>query len=623
MSYNEKPQIKLYNYENDSFILQAIVDDYESCSWRRTKYEAGEFTIEINYNLPNSQLFEKGMFIQFSSDSKDFGFVQNIIDAVGEEGKASQIRTITGYDCRYLFKRRIIRELNSTDVWTMTNSGEICMRNLIADQCGVNADSKRQLPITNTIPETGIGNEYTVSEAYSNLYDVLVTIATQSEVMWFVEFEDGALVLNCYEGDDLSSTVRLDTDYESLQNGQYNDSYDSFSNAVYVGGQGSGEGREIYEGESLDEDGNTPSGFERFESWDDCSTLTTESEYETEANSMLSEYAQTLTLTGAGLAKSPYVYKKEYDVGDIVTVKFNNITTTVEIQSVTEHWMKGSYNLEFEFGKPVKSLTRQLELLLSQIQSFQATSSATTTSSVKYYTIPDDTEMASDEVTYDTIGFEGTIGSNGNTFTLYQDGKTGAKSYHVYIKALGSSGGKLTLTTGVQGSSALELSSGTYVVIIYVDTEGNVTTTGSTNDSAVSSVTTYSSSKIETLISDTVSGLTVSSIGGSGKYIESISETNGKISATAQTMDYPLKYESVQLTFSDYTWAQKGDWYRVNIPISDLTEHTILFIAQSYWSGGNIVISQLDNWSTTLQLISSQDLSNSNNYCIIRLFYKV
>lgn len=531
MSYKNKPQIKLYSYTDSAFVLQYIVDDYQSCTWSRKQFEAGQFIIQINFNLPNSQLFEKGMFVQFGTDSKDFGFITNIADAVGAEGKQSQMRTITGYDCRYLFHQRIIRTLNSTDTWTMTGSGELCMRNLIADQCGVNADSKRQLPITNTIPETGTGNEYTVSEAYSNLYDVLVTIATQSECMWFVEFINGALVLNFYEGNDLTATVRLDTDYESLQNGDYTDSYDNFSNAVYVGGQGSGSGREIYEGESTDDEGNSPSGFERFESWDDCATLTDSEEYATEATSMLNEYSQTLTLTGAGLAKSPYEYKEQYDVGDTVKVKFNGIESNVQIQGVTETWNKGSYSLAFEFGKPVKSLQRQLSLLIKKIQNYSATSGATTVTSVKYYDVSTETEMASDEVTYDTIGFTGTI-STDKTFTLYLNGKTGAKNYMVYVKNL--SGGKVTLTTGVANASTVTLNEGTYCVEIYVDEDGNITsgtlivdTVESGNNNAVSS----------SAVASAISDLDAESVGGSGKYIESISETDGVIQAVAKTMD--------------------------------------------------------------------------------------
>lgn len=559
--YSDKIQIRLYKYENSAFALQAVIDDFMAISWQSTKYEAGQFTIEINFNLPNASLFKKGMFVQFGNDEKKFGFINEITDTVDESGKGSQMRSIIGYDCRYLYKRRIIRNLNSEDTWTMTASGELCMRNLIYDQCGGGASAKRRLPITNTIPQTGIGGNYTVSEAYSNLYDVLVTIATQSGIMWSVDFENGALVLNFSEGNDLSNTVRLDTDFDSLKNGEYTDSFDSFSNAVFVGGQGQGSGREIYEGESLDDGGNSPSGFDRFESWDDCSTLTQASEYQTEAESVLNEYAQTFSLTGAGLASCPYIYGENYNVGDTVTVDFNNIETTVEIQSVTEHWERGTYDLEFEFGKPIRSLKRQLECFLSQVQSYNATSSASTTDSVHYYTIPDDTAMASDEVTFETIGFIGTIGAGGSTFTLYKNGNTGVKTYHVYMKQLGTSGGKLTLTTGVSGASDLTLSSGTYVAIINVDSSGNVLSGGST---ATDSITSGSSQPVTSgaVYSGLANKVSTSDITSSITSGSSQPVTSGAVYSALQTVETTSILATLEEKASGITSTAYFTFYR-------------------------------------------------------------
>lgn len=473
MSYKEKPLLKLYKNQNNSFELQAIIDDYESCSFQRNNYEAGQFSIEINYNIPNSQLFQEGLFIQFGNDSKDFGVIKNVRDSVGPDGRGSQIRNITGYDVRYIFKQRIIKDLNFGDSWTYSGSGELCMRNLIKSQCGDDAEQKRRLPVINNIPEIGIGSDYTVSEAYSNLYDVLVTIATQTEVGWYIEFKNGNLILQFTSGVDRSKTVRFDTDFNSLSDGTYEDSSESFANTVYVGGKGSGINKDIYEGEIKIED-EVPSGLDRFECWDNSSTLDNENDYKNEAVSKLIEYGQTVSLSGTGLAKCPYVYKEEYDVGDIITVAFTGKTAISRIISLTEYWSNGEYDIEFEFGKPIQDLNRQLSILISKIQTYQATAESSKKSNVRYYSIPSELEMPKEDVILDVIGFVGDLGS-GQTFNLWFDNenKTGAKTYHVYFKELQGSG-KLTLTTGVAGSSTLEFDPGTYVSIIYVDADGNV-----------------------------------------------------------------------------------------------------------------------------------------------------
>ena len=483
MRYNEQINLKLYTYANNSFVLQAIIDDYQEISFSHNLYEAGDFTITINYNIPNALKFERGMFIQFGNDAYMFGEILRISDAIGEDGKGSQIRTITGKDSRYIFKRRIIKNLNNEENWAMTAKGEICLRELIKAQCGSGAEAKRQLPITNTIPSSSnaLGKEYSVAESFSNLYDTLVTIATQSEIGWRIKF-DGSLTLECFEGSDLSSQVQFSTDFDSLANGEFTDSAESFANTIYVGGKGTGSDRDIYEGESAIS-GNSPSGFDRFEAWDNQSSMTVESEYEAEALSMLTQYGQTINVSGQGLAVCPYIFKEQYDIGDTITLAFSGKSAKAQILSVTEHWVWGEYGIEFSFGKPQNDLARQLQLILKQIQ--KASNKTTTTSSVRYYTIPTDTQMPKADVIYDTIGFVGDVG-NGATFQLYlDDEKTGAKTYHVWFKQLAGSG-KLTLTTGKAGATNLVMNSGTYVAIIYVDAQGNITMAGATTTDTIS-----------------------------------------------------------------------------------------------------------------------------------------
>ena len=497
MSYKDKPIIKLYKYENNSFVMQAQIDDFQEVSFEHNIYEAGTFTITINYNIPNALLFQRGLFVQFGNNPYDFGEIITIQDAIGQDGKGSQIRTITGKDARYILKRRVIKNMNSNGLWAMTDKGEIVLRNLIKDQCGSSAEAKRQLPITNTIPSSASakGKEYSASENFSNLYEVCKTIATQSEIGWRMAF-DGTLTLEVFEGADLSQTVRFDTNYESLANGDFSDSSESYSNAIYIGGKGQNDDRDIYEGED-----GTPQGLDRFESWDNQSSLTVESEYEAEALSMLTQYGQTLTMNGNGLAKCPYVFREQYDIGDTVTVAFSGKSAKAQILSITEHWTWGSYDISFAFGKPQNNLSDQLQLMLRKIQ--EASNKTNSTDSVRWYTIPTDTAMPKADVTYNTIGFVGTVGT-GATFTLYLDNeKTGAKTYHVYFKQLGGTG-KLTLTTGKAGATNLTLNAGTYVAIIYVDENGNVTNTASTPTATIEAGSTQpaTSGGVQQAISD-------------------------------------------------------------------------------------------------------------------------
>ena len=644
MRYNEQINLKLYKYENSSFVLQAIIDDYQEISFAHNLYEAGDFTITINYNIPNALKFERGMWIQFGNDSYMFGEILTITDSIGADGKGSQIRTITGKDARFIFKRRIIKNLNNEENWAMTAKGEIVLRELVKAQCGSGAESKRQLPITNTIPQSAdaIGKEYSVAEAFSNLYDTLVTIATQSEIGWRVKF-DGDLTLEVYAGTDLSSQVQFSTDFDSLSNGQFTDSAEAYANTIYVGGKGTGSDRDIYEGE-IETEGETPEGLERYEAWDNQSEMTSESEYQAEALSMLTQYGQTLNISGNGLAKCPYIFKEQYNIGDVITLAFSGKSAKAQILSVTEHWAWGQYGISFTFGKPQNDLSRQLQLILKQIQ--KASNKTSTTSSVKYYTIPTDTTQPKADVIYDTIGFTGTCASGGSTFQLYYDSeKTGAKTYHVWLKQLG--GGKLTLTTGVSGKANLVLNSGTYVAIIYVDAEGNVLSQGATATGTIESGNTQPVTSGG--VAGAISNMSVSSVGGSGKYIEAISETDGKISATVQNIadtvavnnmqsvssnavynaigGKTIKYKDIDFTLANMTFtylSQQGrQYYYCNLPTSNyFTSNQILLNACIvYWVGTPLLIVQFDHNTSILSFQTNKGTFESGAWCKVRYLY--
>lgn len=493
MSFKDKPIIKLYEYTNDAFKLVAVIDDYEELSMEHNIYSKGSFSVQINFNIPNSQLFRKNMFLQLGDNADDFFVIMNISDNVGESGKASQIRTITGYDARYIFKRRIINNLNNGSKWEMTGKAENVMIALLNDHCGNNVETKRKLPVIIPISQNR-GADYSASESYSNLYDVLENIATQSELGWKIQFVNNQMQLVFYTGTDRTKNVKFSTDMDSLRNGNFTDSLDSYTNAVYVGGKGNNDSKDIYLGEA-EIDNEAPSGLDRFEIWDNQSSMTSDEEYSNEAFAKLSQYGQTVNISGQGMIKCPYEFREQYFIGDIINLSFSGKSANVRILSITEHWSWGNYETEFSFGKPIVDLGKQLQLILKKLQSAENEIQSNSTDSVRYYTIPDELVMPKGDVNYRTIGFTGDISDTDKTFQLYFDTNgTGAKTYHVYFKQLSGSG-KLVLTTGVEGASNLEFKAGTYVSIIYVDEDGNVKLTIGITDGLTSTTSTWSSEK--------------------------------------------------------------------------------------------------------------------------------
>ena len=554
------PQIKLYEYKGSAFVLVAVIDDYQQISFEHSLYSAGTFTITINYNIPNARLFERGLFVQFGNNPHDFGEILTMRNSIGPDGKGSEVLNITGYDARYLFKRRIIRNLNANDVWSMTAKGEICLRSLVRSECGDGAETKRRLPISNVIPETANakGGVYSVSESYTNLYDALCTIATQSEIGWAVTFENGALTLEVFEGRNLNDSVFFSTDFESLANGEYTDTAESFANVLYIGGKGEGSEQDMYEGSVTDEGGNEPTALDRFEAYDSQSSMTTEEEYEAEAGAMLSQYSQNVTVSGAGLVKCPFVFRENYDIGDVITLRFSDKTAVTQILSVTEQWSNGSYTLSFSFGKPQNNLAQQISLLLKKISN--ASKKTKAIECVKWYTIPTDTAQSEADVTFDTLGFTGAMTADA-TFTLYADDEgTGSKIYNVYVKNLSGSH-TLTLTTGKAGATSYALQPGTYNAQIYVDENGSII---QRSISAINSVTANS-------VQAVTSGAVASAVSGIEQEIDALQPVDVVSSGNMKAVTSNAVFEKLNLLKCVSFYKDDNHGYPVFILFYDVT----------------------------------------------------
>ena len=88
---------------------------------------------------------------------------------------------------------------------------------------------------------------------------------------------------------------------------------------------------------------------------------------------------------------------------------------------------------------------------------------------------------------------------------------------------------------------------------------------------------TINSGLTSTSVSDAINALDVSSVGGAGKYIQAISEANGKISATEQTMDTAPTQNSTNACTSGgiYTAIQNASGGTIDTAMSDSSTNAV------------------------------------------------
>lgn len=140
-----------------------------------------------------------------------------------------------------------------------------------------------------------------------------------------------------------------------------------------------------------------------------------------------------------------------------------------------------------------------------------------------------------------------------------------------YIKAIEETNGKISATeetfdTEVTQNSTRGVSSGavyTAIANASYEVSDKISTNATSSDrcpaasevtsaisTAISSAITTEVGNRNTAITNTIKALDVSSVGGNGQFIKAISETDGKISATAGNLNFVLSGNDLYITFA-------------------------------------------------------------------------
>jgi hypothetical protein len=483
---NKSKSINIYD---KSINRVGVVDDYEEGVYTREFFECGEFTIKINANLPNAALLAKGNIVIFGDDVRDSGIITKLTKSlVGDDstyGKGNEYITATGYDLRYIFSRRIVRDLNSADAYYGTGPGETVIKALIASQCGASADVSRRFPNLVVAADSARGSSYTISTKYTTVYEECATAALQSGIGWFVypDLYAKTLIVDCELGVDRSIAQNtnpqciFDPDLESIRGYDIEDDEETFRNLVYVGGDGQGAARVIHEGY----DGTEPTGYDRFEMFDNASSLSTSADLAVEAAAVLEQYAQSIIVDGDGLVLSPFMYKDDFAVGDIITIRARGYVFNLRVKSATESWDHGDYAIAYTLGKRTQTVGNQIGALQGNATNTSSTSEAGTNVSgmkngvIAYDLSSANVTMLASECIFNVVRLTGTLTAD-RAMTIYLDTTRlyGRKVYTFIVEAGG--GYQITVTTGISGKSTatIEASGDSRALQIYVDDTGNV-----------------------------------------------------------------------------------------------------------------------------------------------------
>ncbi len=364
--------MELFVFNRDLNMI-GIIGTYTSLIWNRRYSKHGDFELHCPLNTENLELLTKENII-YKNDDEEAGYIQYRNLAMNEGGDEVLVvrgKFLTGY-----LNRRIIWGTKTLDMTT-----EMAIRELTTENAINPSDADRIIPLLALGEARGYTQTANTQTSYVNLLDKIESLASDAEmgIKTRLDIENKRLIFELYEGlnrtagQNINPPAIFSKEFENVLEQEYTDSSLGYSNVALVAGEGEGTNRK-----RVTVGGGA--GMDRYEVHVDARDLQSTKEDGTpipeakyldmlrdRGNSKLEESKEIQTFDSKINLNSNLTYKKDFDLGDIVTCtsKKWGITIDTRITEVQEIYESTGKQINVTFGDSIPTLIEKLKEVIS------------------------------------------------------------------------------------------------------------------------------------------------------------------------------------------------------------------------------------------------------------------
>ena len=357
---------------NRNIELQGIIDNFTSLIWTRKYGKSGEFSLTTNVTDNVINLLKRDNII-YKKDDTEGAFIETVEISLNSQGK-EEIKVTGKFLTSYLNRR-----INWTKL-VKRSTYENIMRLLVSNNA-INTIANR---IINNL-ELGEFKGYTGTTKYTNSYgnvlELLENISNSSDLGFRLNLNitTKKMQFEVYEGVDRTINQSLiapcifSRDFENVLEQKYFDSINNYKNTSLICGVGEDEAR------VKTNLGDNNIGLDRYELYVDAKDLSNKEtidnveveisadEYiamlQQRGSEKLGETKKVQTFSGKVNTNGNNVYKKDYDLGDIVTVldKKWGVTIDTRITEIEEVYEVGGLQINPTFGNNIPTIIDKIK----------------------------------------------------------------------------------------------------------------------------------------------------------------------------------------------------------------------------------------------------------------------
>lgn len=346
--------MELYVLNRDFEIINYI-DTFVSLEWVKRYFDTGDFVLNCVADMNIIKSLQKRNYLVREDDERIMIIEKINITTSAENGNTVNV---SGRSIESILGRRI--------VWKQTNSKasetvEQFIRRLVDENVINPTDPKRKIPNLILGELKGFTEKIEIQVTGDNLLTVIKEICQAYNYGFKITMnEAGFLVFDLYKGTDRSYNqsinpyVVFSNDYDNIINTEYEYDETNISNVALIGGEGEGTARKY---QSIGDS----EGFDRYELFVDANDISSNdgeislTDYNNllieRGNEKIAENTFVESYTGEVETTLTYVYKKDYDLGDIVeTVNEYGMEATPRIIEIIESENENGYRVVPTFG---------------------------------------------------------------------------------------------------------------------------------------------------------------------------------------------------------------------------------------------------------------------------------
>lgn len=340
--------------KNTAYELVGLIDTASSAIWTERYADAGDFEIYIKASADIVAMLQKGYYLEKQDSDRAMVIETGEIKTDTENGN---FMTCGGRSLETILSRRI--------VWKQTNltgNAEDAVRRLITENFISPEIAERKIPNMRLGSKQGFTEKIDMQVTGETVEDTVKKICKEFGWGYKITLEGTDFVFNLYKGTDRSYQqdqvpfVTFSPEFDNLINSDYLFNTKDYKNVALVAGEGEGTARKT---KAV---GNAQ-GLERREIYVDSRNTSsndgeiTEQEYEAalaaEGTQTLAEHTATESFEGEVNYQTPYAYKTDFFMGDIVeVVNEYGISATPRISEVIESEDETGHSIipTFDYG---------------------------------------------------------------------------------------------------------------------------------------------------------------------------------------------------------------------------------------------------------------------------------